>query len=70
MNQLNINEIIGNIEKRIDDHRLVNNNERNQHSFVKRTREAARAGNAGRGFAVVATEVKNWPRKPPTPPRR
>ena len=34
------------------------------------TIEAARAGDAGRGFAVVAGEVKTWPSRPATRPRR
>lgn len=61
MNQLNIKEIIGNIEKRIDDHRLVNARITSEINILSlnATIEAARAGEAGRGFAVVATEVKN-----------
>jgi hypothetical protein len=56
-----INTIIGNIEKRIDDHIFVNERITSQVTILalNATIEAARAGDAGRGFAVVATEVKH-----------
>ena len=60
MSSLNIKDIIGNIEKRIEDHRFVNERISSQINILalNATIEAARAGDAGRGFAVVATEVK------------
>ena len=61
MSSLNIKDIIGNIEKRIDDHMFVSERITSQINILalNATIEAARAGDAGRGFAVVATEVKN-----------
>ena len=61
MSSLNIKDIIGTIEKRIEDHRFVNDRITSQINILalNATIEAARAGEAGRGFAVVATEVKN-----------
>ena len=61
MSSLNIKDIIGNIEKRIEDHRFVNERITSQINILalNATIEAARAGDAGRGFAVVATEVKH-----------
>jgi hypothetical protein len=61
MSRLTITDIIGNIEKRIDDHRFVNQRITSQINILalNATIEAARAGDAGRGFAVVATEVKH-----------
>jgi hypothetical protein len=60
MNRVTIKDIIGNIEKRIEDHRFVNERITSQINILalNATIEAARAGDAGRGFAVVATEVK------------
>jgi hypothetical protein len=60
MSSLNIKDIIGNIEKRIEDHMFVNARITSQINILalNATIEAARAGDAGRGFAVVATEVK------------
>ncbi|MEK7352467.1 MAG: methyl-accepting chemotaxis protein [Nitrospirota bacterium] len=60
MSGVTITDIIGNIEKRIDDHRFVNERITSQINILalNATIEAARAGDAGRGFAVVATEVK------------
>jgi hypothetical protein len=60
MSVVTITDIIGNIEKRIDDHRFVNERITSQINILalNATIEAARAGDAGRGFAVVATEVK------------
>ena len=61
MSRDTIKEIIGNIEKRIEDHRFVNQRITSQINILalNATIEAARAGDAGRGFAVVATEVKS-----------
>ncbi len=61
MSSLSINDIIGNIETRIDDHIFVNGRITSQVNILalNATIEAARAGDAGRGFAVVATEVKH-----------
>lgn len=61
MSSLNIKDIIGNIEKRIEDHMFVNARITSQINLLalNATIEAARAGDAGRGFAVVASEVKN-----------
>jgi Methyl-accepting chemotaxis protein (MCP) signalling domain len=58
---LNINEIIGNIETRINDHMFVSERITSEINILalNATIEAARAGDAGRGFAVVASEVKN-----------
>ena len=60
MNRVTIKDIIGNIEKRIEEHRFVNERITSQINILalNATIEAARAGDAGRGFAVVATEVK------------
>jgi hypothetical protein len=61
MSSLSINDIIGNIETRIEDHIFVNGRITSQVNILalNATIEAARAGDAGRGFAVVATEVKH-----------
>jgi len=61
MSSLSIKDIIGNMEKRIEDHIFVNERITSQINILalNATIEAARAGDAGRGFAVVATEVKN-----------
>jgi hypothetical protein len=61
MSGVTITDIIGNIEKRIEDHRFVNQRITSQINILalNATIEAARAGDAGRGFAVVATEVKH-----------
>jgi hypothetical protein len=61
MSNLNINDIIGSIEARIEDHIFVNGRITSQVNILalNATIEAARAGDAGRGFAVVATEVKH-----------
>jgi hypothetical protein len=61
MSSLNIKDIIGNIEKRIEEHMFVNERISSQVNLLalNATIEAARAGVAGRGFAVVASEVKN-----------
>ena len=61
MSTLNIKDIIGTIEKRIEDHMFVNERITSQVNLLalNATIEAARAGVAGRGFAVVASEVKN-----------
>jgi hypothetical protein len=62
MSGATITDIIGNIEKRIEDHRFVNARITNHINILalNATIEAARAGAAGRGFAVVASEVKNF----------
>jgi|CXWL01.1.fsa_nt_gi hypothetical protein len=61
MSSLSINDIIGSIETRIEDHIFVNGRITSQINILalNATIEAARAGDAGRGFAVVATEVKH-----------
>jgi hypothetical protein len=61
MSSLNIKDIIGTIEKRIEDHMFVNQRITSQVNLLalNATIEAARAGDAGKGFAVVASEVKN-----------
>jgi hypothetical protein len=61
MSSLNIKDIIGSIEKRIEDHLFVNQRITSQVNLLalNATIEAARAGDAGKGFAVVASEVKN-----------
>ena len=61
MSSLNIKDIIGNIEKRIEDHMFVNERIRSEINLLalNATIEAARADDACRGFAVVASEVKN-----------
>jgi hypothetical protein len=61
MSRLDIKNIIDTVEKRIEDHRFVNDRITSQINILalNATIEAARAGEAGRGFAVVATEVKN-----------
>ena len=61
MSSLNIKDIIGNIEKRIEDHMFVNERITSEINLLalNATIEAARVGDAGRGFAVVASEVKN-----------
>ena len=61
MSSGNINDIIGNIETRINDHMFVSERITSEINILalNATIEAARAGDAGRGFAVVASEVKN-----------
>lgn len=60
MSTLNIKDVIGAIEKRVQDHMLVSERITSQINILalNATIEAARAGDAGRGFAVVASEVK------------
>jgi hypothetical protein len=60
MSSPHIEDIIGNIETRINDHMFVTERITSQINILalNATIEAARAGDAGRGFAVVATEVK------------
>jgi Methyl-accepting chemotaxis protein (MCP) signalling domain len=60
MSSLNIKDIVGNIEKRVEDHIVKNQRITSQIAILSlnATIEAARAGEAGRGFAVVASEVK------------
>ncbi len=60
MSSPHIEDIIGNIETRIDEHMFVADRITSQINILalNATIEAARAGEAGRGFAVVATEVK------------
>lgn len=57
---ISIKDIIGGIEKRIEEHMFVNARITSQINLLalNATIEAARAGDAGRGFAVVASEVK------------
>ena len=60
MSSPHIEDIIGNIETRINDHMFVTERITSQINILalNATIEAARAGDAGKGFAVVATEVK------------
>ncbi len=60
MSERDIKGIIGNIERKIDDHRVVNARITSEITILSlnATIEAARAGDAGRGFGVVAAQVK------------
>lgn len=60
MSRSSIKEIIGKVEKRIDDYRNANARISSQITILSlnATIEAARAGEAGRGFGVVANEVR------------
>lgn len=60
MSRATIKQIIGGVEKRIDQYREKNARISNEISILSlnATIEAARAGEAGRGFAVVANEVR------------
>lgn len=60
MNEREIKDLIGSIEKQIDDHRVVNARITSEITILSlnATIEAARAGDAGRGFGVVAAQVK------------
>jgi Methyl-accepting chemotaxis protein (MCP) signalling domain len=60
MSRTTIKEIIGGVERRIDQYQERNARISNEISILSlnATIEAARAGEAGRGFAVVANEVR------------
>jgi methyl-accepting chemotaxis protein len=60
VSERDIKDIIGSIEKQINDHRVVNARITSEITILSlnATIEAARAGDAGRGFGVVATQVK------------